>query len=113
MKEETSKKIQELQDIERNLQIFISQKQSMQIELNEMNNALKELENSDGEVYRILSGIMIKTSKEESIKDLEEKKRILSMRIDSMQKQEKIMEEKVLKLREDITKGFVKKTEKK
>ena len=111
--EDASKKIQELQLLERNLQIFISQRQPIQIELNETNNALKELENTDGEVYRIISGIMIKSSKDETIKELAEKKKILDMRINSMEKQEKILEEKSLRLREEVAKEFVRKAEKK
>jgi len=98
--EDASKKIQELQLLERNLQIFISQRQPIQIELNETNN-------------RIISGIMIKSSKDETIKELAEKKKILDMRINSMEKQEKILEEKSLRLREEVAKEFVRKAEKK
>ncbi len=111
--EEASEKIQELQLLERNLQIFISQRQSIQIELNEANNALNELETVKGDVYRILSGIMIRSSKNDAIKELTEKKRILDMRIDSINKQEKILEEKASKLREEVAKDFVKKSGKK
>ena len=66
-----------------------------------------------GEVYRIISGIMIKSSKDETIKELAEKKKILDMRINSMEKQEKILEEKSLRLREEVAKEFVRKAEKK
>ena len=109
---DSSEKIQEIKILEINLQVIISQRQSIQIELNETNNALKELENAK-DVYKILSGIMIKSSKDETIKELKEKKKILDMKINSMEKQERIIEEKSLKLREELAKDFVKKSDKK
>ena len=111
--EENSKKIQELQILEGNLQVFLSQKQSFQIELNETNNALSELEDAKGEVYKILSGVMIKILKNSAVEDLGGKKRILEMRISSIEKQERILEEKTLKLREEIAKQFVREAGKK
>jgi len=102
---ETQEKIQELQSIEQNLQIFIQQKQSMQVELNEISNALSELETTkDEEVYKILSGIMIKSSKTESIKELTEKQKILSSRVDAMEKQSDLLQKKSSELREELTK---------
>lgn len=99
---ELSEKIQELQIIERNLQGFAMEKQSFQVELNEITNALTELSKSGDEVYKILGGLMIKSEKNSLSKDLNDKKKILELRISSVEKQEKSIEEKSDKLRKEI-----------
>jgi prefoldin beta subunit len=100
---ETSQKIQELQIIEQHLQSFLAQKQTLQIELNEATNALQELGKTSDEVYKILSGVMIKADKESTIKELEEKKKLLDLRVDSIEKQEKTLESKALEIRNEVT----------
>ena len=105
---EISQKIQDLQVLEQNMQSFLMQKQSMQVEMNESLNALEELKKSSDEVYRILSGIMIKSDKKSIISDLEEKKKVLEIRISTIEKQERIIEDKISKLRSDITKSIEK-----
>jgi len=96
-------KIEELQILEQNLQAFLMQKQAIQIDLNETVNAINELKNSKGEVYKILGGIMIKSDREITLKELEEKKKILDLRIGSMEKQEKLIETKSEALRKEIS----------
>lgn len=101
---ETEVKIEELQILEKNLQNFLIQKQSFQSEQNETNNALEELKKTKEEVYKIIGNIMIKASTSHLQKELDEKNKILTLRISSIEKQEKIFEEKALKLRSEITK---------
>ncbi len=105
---ETNKKIQELQILEQNLQNLIMQKQSVQIELNESLNALEELKISDDEVYKVLGGIMIKADKNKLLNELNEKKKILDLRISSIEKQEKIIEGKTDLLRREINEDISK-----
>ncbi len=95
------KKIQELQMLDQQTQIFLAQKQASQVELNETANALQEIKKSN-EAYKIIGNIMIKASPNDLKKDLEEKKKIIDLRISSMEKQEKIMEEKSSELRKEI-----------
>ena len=107
---DTAKKVQDLQMLDQSLQGFIAQKQVNQLELNESNNALDELKKtSSSEVFKITGGIMIKTKKEDLVKNLEEKKKLLDLRVNSIEKQEKLLEEKASKLREDINKELIKK----
>ncbi|MDP1696078.1 MAG: prefoldin subunit beta [archaeon] len=106
---EITKKIQELQILEQNLQNFLMQKQNFQVEDNEILNALEELSKSGDEVYRILGGIMIKTDRNKLIKDLEEQKKIINLRIQSLEKQEKSIEEKSSVLQSEIQKSIGKK----
>tara|TARA_Y100000310_G_scaffold10531_1_gene11221 strand:+ start:105 stop:455 length:351 start_codon:yes stop_codon:yes gene_type:complete len=101
---ETTQKIQELQILEQNLQNFLAQKQAIQSELNETLNALEELKNSGDEAYKIVSGIMIKSDKKTLSTELEEKKKLLDLRVSSIEKQEALIEKKALSLKEEVTK---------
>jgi prefoldin beta subunit len=103
-RDETDKKIEELQLLEGHLQNFLAQKQSMQIELNEIENALEELKNSGNEVYKMTSGFLIKSNQADVKKELEEKKRLLNVKIGAMEKQEKLIETDVARLRTEINK---------
>lgn len=109
---EISKKIQELQILEQGIQNFIAQKQLLQVELNESNNAIFELEKTgDSEIFRIVGNIMIKSKKKDIVKDLEEKKKTIELRVSSIEKQEKILEEKSNSLKEEIN-AVISKTKK-
>lgn len=100
---ETSKTIEELQMLEQHLQGFLAQKQTVQIELQEVENALSEINKTKDDVYKILSGVMLKADRESLLRELEEKKKILDLRINSIEKQEKILEEKTQNLRDKIS----------
>lgn len=95
-------KIQELQIFEQNLQATSLQRQSFQVEINEIENALEEIKNTKDEVFKIVGNIMIKSEKEAINKDLSEKKKILEAKIAAFEKQEKLIEEKAQKLREEV-----------
>ena len=73
-----------------------------QVELQEVENALLELKKTNDEVYKILSGVMMRAEKEDLIKELEEKKRFLELRISSIEKQERILGDRSTKLREKL-----------
>ncbi len=77
---ETQKKIQELQLLEQNLQSVLMQKQALELELSEIDNALTELSKSNKEAYKLVGQIMIKYDKKDIEKELKEKKDILSIK---------------------------------
>ncbi|MBS3065878.1 prefoldin subunit [Candidatus Pacearchaeota archaeon] len=103
--EQTAKKIQELQVIEQNLQNIVIQKQTFQIELTEILNALVDLKKSGEEVYKIVGSLMVRSNKTDLTSDLEEKKKVLDLRISSMEKQEKILDERAQNLKNEITRA--------
>ena len=105
-KNETAEKIQEMQILEQNLQSLTMQKQTFQLEFNEVTNAISELNKADEEVYRILGGIMIKSDKKSLLVELEEKNKILELRVSSIEKQEQLLEKKADELRKDLTKSI-------
>jgi prefoldin beta subunit len=107
--EATGSKIQELQILEQNLQNLLMQKQTVQIELNEIVSALNDLKKTEDEVYKVIGGVMIRSNKADLLKELSEKQKILELRISSVEKQEKILEEKTGKLRKELTETLTKK----
>ena len=102
LNKETEKQIQELQILEQNLQNFVMQKQALQLELSEVENAVNELKNSGDEVYKIVGQIMIKAKKAETEKDLKEKQELISVRLKSLDSQEKVIEKKAEELRKKV-----------
>jgi prefoldin beta subunit len=102
LKTESDNKIQELQFLEQNLQAVMMQKQAFQLELSETENAIKEIENTNQEIYKIVGNIMIKSSKENLLKELKEKNDLLSLRLKSIDSQEKELMKNSEKLRQDV-----------
>ena len=101
---EAQQKLQELQVLEHNLQNILMQKQSFQIELNESLNALEEVRKTNDSIYKMVGSIIVVVEKEKTIKELEEKKKILEMRNDSLTKQEHLIETKAREIQQDIKK---------
>ena len=103
-----NQKIQEIQFLEQNLQNLLLQKQAFQMELSETQSALKEIESSGDEVFKIIGQLMIKTDKAKMQKELENKDKLLSLRIKTIEKQETSLAEQLEKLREEIMKEMKK-----
>jgi len=100
--QETQKQIQELQLLEQNLQNVMMQKQSMQLEISEVDNALKELLKVKDEAYRIVGQIMIKASKEDLVKELKEKQELIGIRLKTLDTQEQSLEKDSEALRKNV-----------
>jgi prefoldin beta subunit len=98
-------KIQEMQFLEQNFQNIILQKQAFQMELSETSSALKEIEKAGDEVFKIIGQLMIKTDKSSTKKELEDKKKMLDLRIKAIEKQEASLAEQLEKLREEVVKS--------
>ncbi len=106
---EASKAIEESRILEHHLTEFLVQKQNIQVELQEVLGALDELKKNNDDVYKILSGVMIKSDKEKLSKELEEKKKLLQMRISAIEKQEDMLEKKISETRIKIKEVMEKK----
>jgi len=102
-KENTDKKIQEMNILEQNLQNLLFQKQAFEFELDETTSALNEIEKSGDEIFKIIGQLMIKTEKTKIRSELLEKKKILDIRIKSFEKQEDYLREKIDKIRDEIS----------
>ncbi len=109
MSKETEQKIGQLQLMEQNLQNFLMQKQTFQTQLFEIDNALQELEKTNDKAYKIVGTVMIASKKEDLVKELNEKKSVVELRIKSLEKQEKAIKEKAGQMQNDIMSHLKKK----
>lgn len=97
-------KLQELQLLEQNLQHLLMQKQAFQLELSETTSALEELQNAGEEIFKIIGQLMIKSDKKKIKEELENKMKILNLRIKSFEKQEDSFSSQLDVLRGEIMK---------
>jgi len=102
MDKETEQQIQELQVLEQNLQGILMQKQALQLELSEVENALSELGKTDSDVYKIVGQIMVKSKKDSLEADLKEKRELADVRAKSLDKQEEVLTKSSEGLREKV-----------
>jgi len=99
---EDSEKIRELQFIEQSLQNILLQKQAYQMDLSETDAALAEIDSSGEDTYKIIGQLFLKVKKEKLKKDLEEKKKLMEIRLSSLERQETQLSEKLQKLRDEF-----------
>lgn len=79
-----------LQQLQQNLQAILMQKQQIEVEAMEIEKALEELKKlgEDEVVYKSAGPLLIKTKKDDTIKELEEKKELSNTRLLVLGKQE-------------------------
>jgi len=80
------------------------------MELNESLNALDEIRKTKDTIYRMIGSILVVVEKEKTIKELEEKKKLLEMRSESLSKQELLIETKAREIQQEIKKLIEKKS---
>lgn len=97
----TDEMISELSLYEQNLSHLVSQKQHFQSQILEVESALSELDNSK-EFYKIIGSIMVKKDKDSIKEELDEKHKLLSIRIESIESQENVIRDKSKKLRDKL-----------
>ncbi len=100
MKEEAQKKVDELSNMEQNAQNLISQRQSLQTRLMEIDSALEEI--NSPEVSKIIGNIVVKTDSEKVKGELKEKKELVSKRLELVKNQESQLSKKADSLREEV-----------
>jgi len=102
-----SAKVQQLQHLQQNLQALLAQKQQLQGQLMELESAVGELKTTE-KAYRIIGKFMLATSKETLANDLQEKKEVAELRVQSVEKQE----EKLNQVIETVQKEMIKELKK-
>ncbi len=101
LSKEAQENVQRLQMIEQNMQALGMQKQQFQAQLFETEGALKEIATAPT-AYKIVGGIMIAMDKDALQKELQSKKELLELRLQTIEKQEKQIKDKAKKLQEDV-----------
>lgn len=107
---DAEEKIAQLQMLEQNIQAFSSQRQGFQLQLAEIDNALKELENTKEKAFKIIGNLMIESNVDELKKDLKSKKETISLRVKNLEGQEKKLREKAESLQKEVM-GVIKEKE--
>ena len=76
--------------LQQTLQALLAQKQQVDLEIAELDRALEELQKQpdDVEVYKVAGSIMIKSNKQDLLKELQEKKELANTRRTVLSKQE-------------------------
>lgn len=96
-----STKINQLQLLQQNLQNLVMQKQQVQNQLLEIDSALSELGTTD-KAYKIVGKIMLASSKENLIKDLNEKKEVFEIRIKNFKEQENSLQKNIEEVQKEV-----------
>lgn len=96
--------IRNLQMLEQNLQQILMQKQAFQIELRETQSSKREVEKTGEEVFKIIGQLMIRTDKKSTLSELENKEKMIELRVKNFEKQEKAVSEKIEALQKQILK---------
>jgi len=96
-----SEKIQQLQLLQQNLQNVALQKQQIQNQLLELNSALNELGSTE-KAYKIVGKIMFSASKEDLVKDLNEKKEVADVRLKNFSQQEETLQKNIEELQKEV-----------
>lgn len=93
-----------LQQLQQNLQAIMMQKQQVELEISETERALEELKKtaSDDAVYKLAGPLLIKSDKDNLLKELEEKKELSSTRTVVLGKQESRVKENLKEVENKI-----------
>jgi len=95
MSEELQKQIIDFQNMQRQLEIVLMQRQQAALAANELTIALEELGKASGKVYKIAGTIMVEADKAGLEKELKEKKESMDTRLSVLTKQEEKLRAKL------------------
>lgn len=94
-------KVAQLQLLQQNLQTLLVQKQQFQLQLNEIESATSELNNTK-QVYKVIGNIMVLSTQENVKKELAEKREMVEMRIKNFETQEERLKKKAEELQHAV-----------
>lgn len=101
MSKQTEQKLVQIQLLEQNIQNISLQKQQFSSQLLEIENALKEVEKSE-QAYKIVGNIMVLMKQKDITEELIQKKDLITVRIESLEKQEQKLREKATAFQQSI-----------
>jgi len=93
-----------LQQLQQTLQAVISQRQQLELESSEIDQALDELAKMDDKavIYKSVGSLLVKSEKPKVIDELRERKELLNTRILVLSKQRSRMEERMKSLQQTV-----------
>lgn len=99
----------QLQNLQRQLQVTIQQRQQFEFQVREAERALEELERleADAPVYRSVGGLLVRTAGRDAVKkQLADEKESLGVRLRGFEKQEGRLKEKATELQSKVQAGL-------
>lgn len=92
------------QQLQQTLQSVLTQKQQLELELTEVDQALDELKNveDDTVIYKSIGSLLVKAEKSKITEDLTERKDLLNMRINVLGRQEERLRSQLKELQEKL-----------
>ena len=103
---QTQQLLGQAQIYQQQIQGILTQKEILSTQMLEIEKALEEIgKTKESQVYRISGPILIKASKKDVKKDLQEKKEMIALRVKSLEKNEKNIKDKIGVLRDKLTKS--------
>lgn len=107
-----SPKIAQLQLLQQNLQNILMQKQQFQNQVIELDSALTELKTTE-KAYKIVGKIMLAAPKDQLIKELEQQKEVVEIRIKTLTQQEERLQHNFEELQQEVVKEMQQEKKKK
>lgn len=90
--------------MQQTLQAVVTQKQRLEIEMNEAERAVTELEKitDQAPVYKMVGSIMVKAERQNLLTELKERKELLNTRVTVLAKQEERARNRVKEIQDDL-----------
>jgi len=98
-------KVSKLQMMEHNLQALDQQRQQMQAQLFEIDSAISALEGATS-AYRIVGSVMVNAQPADVRKELQQRKEVMEVRLQSIEKQEEKLRSSAKDLQDDVMKAL-------
>jgi prefoldin beta subunit len=103
-KANAQEKLMQLQLLQQRLQVFAAQKQQLQIQHMEVENALGEVSKTKKPVYSLIGGIMVERPTMEVKTELTNTKKEVDIKIKNLERQEKKTVDSAEEIQKEVTK---------
>lgn len=97
-----NKALIEFENMEKQLEVLLLQKNQLKIQLTETKNAQDELKHAAGEVYKSVGSLVLKTTKEKAEKDLKDKTELIEVKLVAIDKEEEKLRHAIKELQQSL-----------
>jgi len=96
--------IAQLQTVQQQLQMIVSQRVQLEGALKEVENAIQEVEGVDEEtpIFKSVGTVLVKSGRSEVLKELNERKETIEVRIRALSRQEEKLRERLQELQNKV-----------
>jgi len=107
---EVQQNLVKLQQLQAQLTQIVAERNVLQSELREIEKALSILKElgEDAEVYRSAGHLLIRVKKEDAVKELEDRKEVIEIRLKSLEKQESLVRSRINEVQSQVNKYLAK-----